>query len=244
MIEFLAADSYYFSMKPFFIPNATHGEHTALLQPWFDELAVLNATVVFIDNATYFDNFYDAWEYGFPLEEVGYDAGRVASRLFPRANFQNETLLNATFAALQNLTTNGYSITGFNFKNDLYPSNTANSANPALRDALMHAITASLWADGDPVSTWIEASDTLTYEVMDQLRAVTVGSGAYMNEGDSSEPNWQQSFFGANYDRLLDIKQKYDPYDLFWVLKGVGTEGWAVRTPTGLPTENGKLCKV
>lgn len=63
-------------------------------------------------------------------------------------------------------------------------------------------------------------------------------------QADSSEPNWQQSFFGSNYERLLDIKQRYDPLGVFYALKAVGTEGWEVKTSTGLPTQNGKLCRV
>lgn len=169
-------------MHPFFTPNATVPEHLALLQPWQDELASMNATLGFGAEPTYFDKFYDAWTFGFPLEQIGYDAGLSASRLFPRANFANETLLGETFAAIRNTTAAGFAVTGFNFKNVLHLGNTAGSANPALRDALMHGITGAFWEDGASVETIVEVSNSLTYECMDQWRAVTVGSGAYINE--------------------------------------------------------------
>lgn len=63
-------------------------------------------------------------------------------------------------------------------------------------------------------------------------------------QADSAEPNWQQSFWGSNYDQLLSTKQKYDPNDLFYARNAVGSENWKVETETGLPTQNGKLCRI
>lgn len=47
-----------------------------------------------------------------------------------------------------------------------------------------------------------------------------------MNVVDAREPNFQQTFFSTNYPRLLKIKKEYDPYDLFIVSAGVGSENW------------------
>ena len=52
-------------------------------------------------------------------------------------------------------------------------------------------------------------------------------AGAYSNEADSLEDDFQNTFFGSdNYPRLVDIKSKYDPTDLFIVKAGVGSERW------------------
>ena len=59
---------------------------------------------------------------------------------------------------------------------------------------------------------------------MQILRDATPGGGSYMNEADYFEPDWQRSFYGVNYDRLLDIKRAYDPTNLFRVHHGVGSE--------------------
>ncbi|MBT5413688.1 MAG: FAD-binding protein [Rhodospirillaceae bacterium] len=56
------------------------------------------------------------------------------------------------------------------------------------------------------------------------LRTATPGGGTYMNEADYFEPDWQQSFYGVHYDRLLAIKRRYDPTNLFKVHHGVGSE--------------------
>jgi hypothetical protein len=51
-------------------------------------------------------------------------------------------------------------------------------------------------------------------------------AGAYSNEADLLEPDFQTTFFGPNYARLSAIKKKYDPEDLFIVGAGVGSERW------------------
>lgn len=53
-------------------------------------------------------------------------------------------------------------------------------------------------------------------------------AGAYSNEADTFEDNFQCTFFGGDdrYSRLSEIKAKYDPTDLFIVKTGVGSERW------------------
>jgi hypothetical protein len=47
-------------------------------------------------------------------------------------------------------------------------------------------------------------------------------------QADPSEPNFQQAFWGDNYPRLLEIKRKVDPTDVFWCTPCVGNERWHV----------------
>ncbi len=70
------------------------------------------------------------------------------------------------------------------------------------------------------------------------------GAGAYMAEADINEPNFQQAFYGSNYNRLYTLKQQYDPHGLFYTPTGVGSEDWVVTNQVDwIPTQNGKLCK-
>ena len=41
------------------------------------------------------------------------------------------------------------------------------------------------------------------------------------------EPDWRAAFWGANYPRLRQVKDKYDPDGLFFVHHGVGSEDWS-----------------
>jgi FAD/FMN-containing dehydrogenase len=62
---------------------------------------------------------------------------------------------------------------------------------------------------------------------MGELRGIAPAAGSYVAESDYFETNWQQSYWGPNYPRLLAIKRKYDPQGLFFVRHGVGTENWS-----------------
>lgn len=61
-------------------------------------------------------------------------------------------------------------------------------------------------------------------EAMNIITAVTPGSGSYANEADYFEQNWQHEFWGDSYKRLLKIKHKYDPGNLFTCHHCVGSE--------------------
>ncbi|KAK8091872.1 hypothetical protein PG997_002233 [Apiospora hydei] len=63
----------------------------------------------------------------------------------------------------------------------------------------------------------------LVNTLLPTLEAATPGSGAYLNEMDPLyKGDWKKEFYGANYDRLLKIKKKYDPDQLLYGLTSVG----------------------
>jgi hypothetical protein len=78
--------------------------------------------------------------------------------------------------------------------------------------------------------------DKMTNSIMSQIEAVTPGSGAYMNEANFQQPNYKNVFFGSNYQKSLSIKNKWDPDNLFYAIKSVGSDYWNV-------TANGRMCK-
>jgi FAD/FMN-containing dehydrogenase len=75
-------------------------------------------------------------------------------------------------------------------------------------------------AEGDAMRARVSAA-------MKVIRAATPGTGAYVNEADYFEANWQQEFWGENYERLLQIKRKVDPQGLFYCHHCVGSEQWS-----------------
>lgn len=93
------------------------------------------------------------------------------------------------------------------------------------------------WNFTAPVSDMIALQRKMTDEYIPLLKALTPGSGVYMNEADFREQDWQQTFFGANYGRLLSIKKKYDPKSIFYAPTAVGSNEWKVDS-------RGALCKI
>lgn len=62
---------------------------------------------------------------------------------------------------------------------------------------------------------------------MVELRKLVPSAGAYVSESNYFEADWQQTFWGANYPRLLATKRQYDPDGLFFGHHGVGSEQWS-----------------
>jgi hypothetical protein len=42
-----------------------------------------------------------------------------------------------------------------------------------------------------------------------------LGDSAYFGESDATMPDWKERYWGRNYDRLLEVKKRYDPNNLF-----------------------------
>ncbi|KAL4953782.1 hypothetical protein BDW69DRAFT_184166 [Aspergillus filifer] len=232
-----------FLMQPFVAPNKTLEETNVLLSPWFKQLKSLGIT--FTPNTTYFTNFYDAWLNSFPLEVVEKTHVATGSRLFPRENFANQSLLNETFDAIKASSDAGLTLIAFNMAPTLENGgNPSNAVNPAWRKAVMHALSSVNWSDNSTVDYIKNAREEFTYKHMQHWRDVSPGAGAYLGESDRMEPDFQQSFYGSHYERLLKLKKQLDPWDLFWAKTAVGSEGWDVVTENGLPSEDGRLCRV
>ena len=85
------------------------------------------------------------------------------------------------------------------------------------------------WLDTLSPAEVIKLKHNVTYAITPILAAMTgePDSGAYSNEADVLEPDFQTVFYGkANYGRLSQVKRKYDPNDMFIVGAGVGSERW------------------
>jgi FAD/FMN-containing dehydrogenase len=62
---------------------------------------------------------------------------------------------------------------------------------------------------------------------MREGRALVPEPAAYSSESDFFEADWRRACWGANYPRLLAVKDAYDPGGLFVVHHGVGSERWS-----------------
>lgn len=103
--------------------------------------------------------------------------------------------------------------------------------NPDVASAFALAISAASGpaapaANSSPVAN-VDARAARVQAAMKALRVVAPASGSYVNECDYFQPDWQSAFWGQNYPRLREIKERYDPDGLFTVHHGVGSESWS-----------------
>ncbi|KAH8674701.1 FAD binding domain-containing protein [Tricladium varicosporioides] len=234
-------DSYSFTTT-FQFPGKTIQESFDFVQPLFTSLNAMG-----INATNKMPTISPSW--GSSRQGAGDSPGnsRFTTRLFPYKNWENLTSYDQTMAAIRSTVEEGkYTFHGIHVRPTQkvagYPGKDA--VNPAFREAIMHA---DLFDSVNMRSlSSQEAKDTHTRldSFMEKIRVATPGSGAYVNEADVQEPNFQQSFWGNKYARLLKIKKERDPYDVFWSPATVGSEGWEVKSADGLPTQNGPLCRV
>ncbi|KAK5800115.1 hypothetical protein VI817_002327 [Penicillium citrinum] len=106
--------------------------------------------------------------------------------------------------------------------------NIHSAVNPAWRKTVSHLLFSRSWEANATLAQQSAIIKNMTEVEIPILRSVEGEDqmGAYLNEANPYEPGFQKSFWGANYPRLYEIKQKWDPEGLFISRKGVGSEDW------------------
>ena len=103
--------------------------------------------------------------------------------------------------------------------------------NPDVLDAFALVIIAyggpTLFTGAQPNATVAGFVRGRVDAAMKALRACAPNTGAYVNECDYFQPDWQRAFWGPHYPRLQRAKRRYDSTGLFTVHHGVGSEGWS-----------------
>lgn len=78
----------------------------------------------------------------------------------------------------------------------------------------------------------------ITGHWLPMMEELTPGARAYIKEADWQQPDWQTVFYGENYPKLLEIKDKYDPDQIFFAVTAVGSDRWYQNY-----AEGGRLCR-
>ncbi|KAH7129381.1 hypothetical protein B0J13DRAFT_136940 [Dactylonectria estremocensis] len=220
-------------VKPITLVNST-GDYVKekVLGPYLDVLASLGVTPTVSFTTLNYRDHYDTYMGPLPFGHIGASLYQYGGRLIPRSVIEDD---NASFQkVIRNLTANGVIAVGSSGTFKRYDG-VSNAVYPSWRTAIMSMQLATSW---DP-TRWddmLAMQKRITNEFVPQISAVTPGAGAYMNEADFNQPNWKETFYGANWDRLLKIKNKWDPNALLYNLKGVGSEVWNVAA-------DGRMCK-
>ncbi|KAL5042380.1 hypothetical protein BDW71DRAFT_211226 [Aspergillus fruticulosus] len=115
------------------------------------------------------------------------------------------------------------------------------SVHPAWRRAYAHFMTygAPVNASADAATALKDGADWYEENIEPVWREWTgEEGGSYANEGNVFSRTWKEDFYGPKdsgiYERLLEVKRKYDPRGSLFVWGGVGGDLWAYDLHTGL----------
>ncbi|RWA06194.1 hypothetical protein EKO27_g8920 [Xylaria grammica] len=159
----------------------------------------------------------------------------TGGRLVPRSIMETDAGAQTVTEAFRNATDAGFAIVCDAINADQERLN-RNAVFPSWRSSLLHCIFVKTWDFSMPWAEMTEYQANLTNIVMPQIEAVTPDGGAYLNEANFEQPDWQNVFYGENYPRLKGIKNQVDPQGIFYAQTAVGSERWA-------EDASGRLCQ-
>ncbi|KAI0881334.1 FAD-binding domain-containing protein [Annulohypoxylon maeteangense] len=164
----------------------------------------------------------------------------VGGRLIPRELVKDQESTDALVKAIRAITTKTLmSGVAFNVANSVSSPDEV-SANPYFRKTLFSAVLGTPVNYTDAVSNKA-AQDAITHTFLPELEALTPNGGVYMNEADFQAADFKTTFYGGNYEKLLAIKKKYDPDDIFYAKTAVGSDSWEQGVDGRLCTKWGAL---
>ncbi|KAK0634256.1 isoamyl alcohol oxidase [Bombardia bombarda] len=222
-----------FFLTPLTFPNLSRGDAETVMAPLMQKLN--DQGVAYSLQVTEHPNWLTYWQQLIkpnPTQLV--QNGQYGGWMVPRTLMANN--YTDVQAAIKEITDAGCVFVGLALDvSHSGGSGVENSVLPAWRDAAMNVILSTAWPEGAKPSKMKALADTMTQTCVPALSRMAPDAGAYLNEADPNQPNWQKAFYGANYDKLVAIKNKYDPYHIFYATTAVGSDYYTVDSA-------GRLC--
>jgi FAD/FMN-containing dehydrogenase len=212
--------------------NRTQTDLEVALAPFIQSLAAMN--IALQPNYTSFASYHDHYLHYFGPLPAGL-FGNAGDQLMGGRLLQRSALssigpaINATMQLGVQFIGQSLNVARF--------ATPSRAVLPQWRSALVMSAYSMPYSDSVPFADMAARQEYIRDTVMPIVSRVTPDAGAYINEADYLQRDWQQVFYGENYGKLLDVKKRYDPKGLFWNSIAVGSEGWAVRG-------DGRLCRV
>jgi FAD/FMN-containing dehydrogenase len=212
--------------------NKTRAELEAIMKPFVDAATAVGATVdvTYTEYATYYEHYNHYWG-PLPAGNIMVGDSLFGGRLMPR------DALPSFGPTARQLTEMGVTYIGVGTNVSRHGLDGANAVLPQWRSSIVQVSLTLPWSFQAPFADMVASQDRITNEVQPVIEAATPGAGAYMNEADFQQPDFQDTFYGVNYPKLKEVKNKYDPEGLLYVRTGVGSEAWTQRS-------GGRLCRV
>ncbi|KAK8103010.1 FAD binding domain-containing protein [Apiospora sp. TS-2023a] len=214
-----------FTVSPAVAPGLSSAELDALMQPMIDILkaAGLEYTYSSAQHATFLPS-YQFYQRTASWNVSDYTlGGRLITRDIALQN------LDALVGAIRHISTAAiFSGVSYNVASGVRsPDDVA--VQPYVRKTLIGvALGTSLnYTDW---SASVAAQDQITNDLVPTLEKLTPTGGAYLNEANFQQPDFQRTLYRDHYKTLLDIKHNYDPTSIMYAKTAVRSEEWEERS--------------
>ncbi|KAJ7347187.1 hypothetical protein DFH08DRAFT_936796 [Mycena albidolilacea] len=225
-----------FMLDPVFGVNKSSAEVSALIHPFLDILDNLGVNYMTATNT--YSGYLEGYNTLTFLKDFTVADILVGSRLLPRSLWEDPEKLGSLQNTIRSILEGGTAAVDFILRPTLQVAgNPDNAVLPAWRNSERHFAVALPLVDGQSGEEALNNQARITTEFIPELKQLTPGSGSYNNEADFQDPDFKQAFWGPNYNRLLAIKDKWDPDQLLYGSINVGGDRWK-------ETKEGRLCRV
>ncbi|KAJ5380616.1 FAD-linked oxidoreductase sor8 [Penicillium cataractarum] len=177
-----------------------------------------------------FPTFWDTYAAMNPHSNI--TEAQVGGRLMPRSVL--ESTPSSLITALRGIAELGVVVSGVSLNVSRSPV-PYNAVNPAWRDAAISVVLGTGYNYTNREEN-VKCQSLMTDVLIPPLTAISPNSGAYLNEADWKQPDWQKTFYGSHYSALEEIKRKFDPDEMFYARTAVGSEAWTEQS-------DGRLCR-
>ncbi|KAI0386970.1 hypothetical protein F5Y04DRAFT_288775 [Hypomontagnella monticulosa] len=222
-----------FTLQSVAWPGATEAELIGALTPFYEDLKALdvqlttNETIV----SPTFEDHYNYFTKDLAMNTT------CGNRLIPRSFVErNATELVDQIRTMMSenehmlVTLLGVNVTHARVGNEAG----SNAVLPAWRDTLFN-MNFGIGTPEDASWDLLRSNQAKTNQFQSRMRELTPTSGSYLNEAVYDDVNWKSDYYGANYEKLLAIKKKYDPDNVFWASVAVGSDAYS--------SQDGRLCR-
>lgn len=183
---------------------------------------------ILVSYRTYPDYWTFYWAAAVAQPQVG-TAAALGSRLFSRRDVQDlaslRNMVEVIAGTPEQFASNNFELVGggavFSDASDPF-----SGVNPAWRISYFDSIVAEGWAPNSPQSVIDAVYKDITYHKVAAMKQQAPETGAYMNEADRLDPDFEIDFYGSHYSRLSSIKAFRDPTSVFYCSTCVGSTEW------------------
>ena len=231
----------------FILPDQDTTAIDDLLRPLLPELDRLNLAyeLTTVNYTNFLDTFLST--YGpLPYGKICPKFPIISSRLIPRSVMANDTSRNDLVDFFQDVARDGKWFWGCSFFDvddkvgSLRDPHPPNSVHPAWREAVAYCNPQPELSGGyhwdEP-----EIDETLRKKLVNEFiprNEKLTPNSCHVNELDPTyKGDWKDALYGPNYNRLLNIKHKYDPNYIMYGQWAVGSDEYTI-------DGDGRLCKI